>query len=284
MRLWAGERPLTPRTVLGERIVATRGLSLRFPTEQIHAETDWCCLDDTRHLVYVHRVGQLQSMEFEVDWGPSGRALLSRGDIWVIPAGHRCSSLVRGDTMSYCEISIPDRMLGTSPMIPRINHRDPLVWHLLENIYSVADRDGTVARLLKDSATETLRLLLCDSYSATVQRPRGGAPHTLDSATSSMLVEYLEDGLDSEITLESLARLAQMPVSSFIKAFRSAFHATPYQFLLDLRINRAKTLLLTTSRTVSDISAAAGFATPSHFAAVFRRRVGVSPRDYRANR
>lgn len=47
--------------------------------------------------------------------------------------------------------------------------------------------------------------------------------------------------------MDSLARLVGMPVDTFIKAFRQAFHTTPYQFLLDRRIEQAKTLLVTTS-------------------------------------
>ncbi|OMB79873.1 hypothetical protein A5746_06580 [Mycolicibacterium conceptionense] len=72
-----------------------------------------------------------------------------------------------------------------------------------------------------------------------------------------------------------------MSVGNFIKAFRDAFHTTPYQFLLDLRIDRAKTLLLTTSQTIAEIAVSVGFSTPSHFATAFRRRVGISPSSYR---
>ncbi|MDH6198503.1 AraC family transcriptional regulator [Mycobacterium frederiksbergense] len=283
MERWDGERALSPRVVLGQRVATSRELSFRFPTEQVDAETDWCCLDNTRHLIYVHRVGQLRSMDFEVDWGPSGRALLQKGDIWVIPAGRRCSSLVYGDTASYCEISIPGDMFGDTPLLPRINHKDPLLGDLVEAIYNVADRDDVVARLLRDSAIETLRLMLSDSYTP-VRPHRQYGPHELDDHTCSLLIEYLEDGLDTEISLESLAGLARMPVNNFLKAFRSVFHTSPYQYLLDRRIDCAKNLLLTSNDTITEISAMVGFSTPNQFTTAFRRRVGVSPRDYRTLR
>ncbi|WP_280835083.1 helix-turn-helix transcriptional regulator [Mycolicibacterium frederiksbergense] len=282
MKPWNGDRPQTPRIVLGEKAVTTRGLSVRFATEQIHTTTDWCCLDDTRHLVYVHRAGRLRSMETDLDWGPSGRALPSVGDMWVVPAGDKCASLVEGDTAGYCEIAIPDRLLGATTLIPRIKHRDPLIHQMVERIYAVADRDDAVARLLTDSVGETLRLLIADKYTEAPPIRTRRRPDTMDSATRSMIVAFLEDGIDSEITLETLARQASMSVSGFIKAFRAAFHTTPYQFLLDLRINRAKSLLLNTTRTVTEISAMVGFSTPNHFATAFRNRVGVSPRAYRS--
>lgn len=106
-------------------------------------------------------------------------------------------------------------------------------------------------------------------------------PDILSSATQSKLIDFLEDSIDSSVTLEALARQADMSVPVFITAFRAAFHTTPYQYLLDLRFERAKQLLRYTSRTIAEISALVGFSRPSHFSSAFRRRVGVSPRAYR---
>ncbi|WP_454793309.1 helix-turn-helix transcriptional regulator [Mycolicibacterium lutetiense] len=284
MKPWNGDRPRTRRILLGERAVATRGLSLKYATEQIHASTDWCCYDDTRHLVFVHRAGQLLSMETDLDWGPSGRGVPSVGDTWVVPAGDKCASLVQGDTAAYCEIAIPDHLLGATTLIPRVKHRDPLIHQMVERIYAVADRTDAVARLLTDSIGETLRLLITDAYTVNPQPPVHHVPDTLDSATRAKIIEFLEDSMDSDISLETLARQAKMSVGGFIKAFRAAFHTTPYQFLLDRRIERAKSLLRNTPRTVTEISAMVGFSTPNHFATAFRRRVGVSPSTYRDRR
>ncbi|MCV7361307.1 helix-turn-helix transcriptional regulator [Mycolicibacterium neworleansense] len=281
MKLWKADRPLTRRVVLGERAMSTRGLSLRFATEQIGTTTDWCCFDGTRHLVFVHRAGVLRSMETDLDWGPSGRALPSVGDVWVVPAGDKCASLVEGDTAQYCEIAIPDQLLGETTLIPRVKHHDPLIHQMVERIHDVADRDDALARLLTESIGETLRLLIADNYTEATPRRTDQRAEGLDAAARSMIIAFLEDSLDSEITLETLAQQAKMSVGGFIKAFRAAFHTTPYQYLLDRRIERAKTLLRTTQRTVTEISAMVGFSTPNHFATAFRRRVGVSPRTYR---
>lgn len=284
MKLWDGDRPLSRRVVLGEKAVATRGMSLRFATEQIDTTTDWCCFDDSHHLVFVHRAGRLRSMETDLDWGPSGRGVPRVGDMWVVPAGDKCASLVEGDTAEYCEIAIPDGLLGPTTLIPRVRHRDPLIHQMVERIHDVADRDDALARLLTDSVSESMRLLITDMYTVNPPPLTERRPQTLDSATRSMITAFLEDSLDSEITLESLAQQANMPVGVFISAFRAAFHTTPYQYLLDRRIERAKSLLRRTSRTITEISAMVGFSTPNHFATAFRRRVGVSPRVYRGNR
>lgn len=281
MKLWNDDRPLTRRVVLGEREMATRGMSLRFATEQIDSMTDWCCFDDSRHLVFVHRAGRLRSMETDLDWGPSGQSLPDVGDMWVVPAGDKCASLVEGSTAEYCEIAIPSHVLGETTLVPRVKHHDPPIHQMVERLHDVADRDDALARLLTDSIGETLRLLITDNYTETPPRRTEYRANVLDSATRSRLIEFLEDSIDSEITLETLAQQAKMSVGNFIKAFRDAFHTTPYQFLLDRRIDRAKTLLLNTQRTVTEIGAMVGFSTPNHFATAFRHRVGVSPSSYR---
>lgn len=279
MKPWDGDRPMTPRVVLEHKDVAARGMSFNFATELIAEPTDWCSFSDTHHLVYVYRGGAMHSMQTALDWGPSGRMLPTVGDIWWKPVGVPCAALVKGDVAGYCEIAIPRRVIGDTALLPRIKYRDPLMHHLVEEIYSVADRDDALARLLTDSVAETLRLLVRDKYAEAPPKQR--QHRALDAATRRMLVEYLTDSLDSDVHLDSLAQLAGMPVQGFIGAFRRAFHTTPYQFLLDLRIDRAKTLLLTTSQTIAEIAVSVGFSTPSHFATAFRRRVGISPSSYR---
>ncbi|WP_131812853.1 helix-turn-helix domain-containing protein, partial [Mycolicibacterium fortuitum] len=134
---------------------------------------------------------------------------------------------------------------------------------------------------LTDSVGETLRLVIAKTCA--VHRPPRveRRPGTLDAAGRSKVIELLKDGIGSTVSLETLAHQANMSVPVFITAFRAAFHTTPYQYLLDLRFERAKHLLRYTSRTITEISTLVGFSRPSHFSSAFRRRIGVSPKEYR---
>lgn len=279
LKPWDGDRPQTPRIVLEHKDVAVRGLSFAFSTEQISAPTDWCSFSDTHHLVYVYRGGAMHSMQTALDWGTSGQVPPTAGDIWWKPAAVRCAALVQGDVAGICEIAIPLRALADAALLPRVKYRDPLFHHLVEEVYSVAGRDDAIARLLTESAADTMLMLIREKYSesAPVQRER----RELDAATRKMVVEYLNDSLDSEIHLDTLAQLTGMSVQGFISAFRRAFHSTPYQFLLDRRIERAKTLLLGSSRSIAEIASLVGFSTPGHFATAFKRRVGIPPSTFR---
>ncbi|WP_066898127.1 helix-turn-helix transcriptional regulator [Mycolicibacterium houstonense] len=277
---WDGDRPQTPRIVLERTAVSARGLSFTFATEHISAPTDWCSFDRHNHLMYVYRHGAMRSMKTLLDWGPSGQTPPSAGDIWWKPAGIPCAALVQGNVAAYCEIAIPGQAIDDAALIPRVKYQDMLVRHLVEQINGVAGRRDVVARLLTDSLAETLRLLILDT--CTAPRPRQQQRRTtLNSATKSTIAAYLSDSLDEDITLEKLAQLAGLPVGTFTQAFRNTFHISPYQFVLDRRITRAQTLLLTTSLSIGEIAAMVGFSNPTHFAAAFKRRVGVSPRSFR---
>lgn len=253
-------------------------IDFRFISEQITTPTDWC-FEEPHHVVVVHRRGRVQSMDIEFDRGPSGPHTPRVGDVWVIPAEHRYAALAHGRTVQFCELLVPTAVLTDRDLVPRTGYRDRLMHQLVERMSSLADRGDVTARLLTESLAELVRLHLVDQFaggSACGSRRRG-----LDRLTRARLMEYLEYGLDSEISLAALAELAEMPVAEFSAAFAAAFGTTPYQFVLDRRMHRAKTLLATTTMSITDIAMAVGFSTPSHFATTFKNRVGMPPSAYR---
>ncbi|WP_234940049.1 helix-turn-helix transcriptional regulator [Mycolicibacterium nivoides] len=218
-------------------------------------------------------------MEIEFDRGPSGPHIPRVGDIWVIPAEHRYAALAHGNTVQFCELSIPTATLADRDLSPRTRHRDPLVHQLIERMSTISDRNDVSARLLTESLAETVRLHLVDQFgdgAARAPRSRG-----FGRLTRAKLMEYLEHSLDSDISLAALAGLTEMTIAEFSAAFTATFGTTPYQFVLDRRIHRAKKLLATTAMSITDIGMNVGFSTPSHFATTFKNRVGMSPSAYR---
>ena len=95
-----------------------------------------------------------------------------------------------------------------------------------------------------------------------------------------LVLDYLDDELASDISLERLAELTDMPVSAFVAAFTAAFATTPYQYVLNRRIDEAQRLLTTTEMPIRAVGSAVGFS-PKPTASTFRQRVGVTPSQYR---
>ncbi len=88
-------------------------------------------------------------------------------------------------------------------------------------------------------------------------------------------VEVEARGPGSELMADLLGRAI---------AFHLLRHHSPHRFVSDLRIARARDLLENTDKSVTDIGLAGGFVRPSHFATMFRKRVGMSPSAWRAAR
>ena len=91
----------------------------------------------------------------------------------------------------------------------------------------------------------------------------------------------LED-LDAGVTVASLAKTSRLSRSQFIARYRAAFGDTPHQTRIRARLERAKWLLATTHLTVTEICMAVGFSSLGSFSALFRRRSGESPREFKA--
>jgi len=202
--------------------------------------------------------------------------------MWTIPAQQRHAVLVAGKTVEFCEIRIPTVLFGDRRPDIRILHRDPFLAALVDRMNTTRMvGQGVAARLLTESLAATLHLHLIDQVDGAGAHVREEARRELTPAQQTSLIELLEDGLDNDISLMTLAEHVDMTVNGFLPAFTKAFGTTPHQFLLDRRINRAKILLTTTTRSVTDIGHTVGFSTPSHFATTFRQRVGFTPTTFR---
>ena len=94
------------------------------------------------------------------------------------------------------------------------------------------------------------------------------------------VLDHLETSLDQPVRLEELARLAGMSQSSFQRAFRQALDASPVDYWIRLRIQKARDHLATGDVRVKEAALAAGFDDSNYFSRQFRRILGISPRDY----
>lgn len=91
---------------------------------------------------------------------------------------------------------------------------------------------------------------------------------------------YMERHFAEKITAAELAKLSYISVSSLNRKFKSEIGITPMQYLLELRITRAKTLLRRKNIPVTEVAMRCGFGSSSHFCTVFLRQTGMTPSAY----
>lgn len=102
-----------------------------------------------------------------------------------------------------------------------------------------------------------------------------------DNHPLAELFPWVTERLDHPLTVEDLARQANMSARNLGRHFRSVTGTTPLQWLLTQRIRRAQELLETTSDSVDAIAAASGMGTAATLRRHFNRAIGVPPDAYR---
>jgi AraC family transcriptional regulator len=92
------------------------------------------------------------------------------------------------------------------------------------------------------------------------------------------VLSFIEDQLAEDLSLERIASVAGISASHLNSLFRISMGVPVYQYLIQRRVERAKTLLLQDGLSMAEIALAAGFAHQSHMARHMRRVLGVPPR------
>jgi AraC family transcriptional regulator len=95
------------------------------------------------------------------------------------------------------------------------------------------------------------------------------------------VIEYIEAHLDQRLTLTELAALADLSVPHFKVLFRATLGVPVHRYVVQRRVERAKTLLLRGRLNASQIALETGFAHQSHMAHWMGRLLGVTPRELR---
>ena len=95
------------------------------------------------------------------------------------------------------------------------------------------------------------------------------------------LGHFLQQHYCDTLDVHSLARMCFMSKSKLSDLFSSIYGTTIIEFIKDLRIERAKDLLINSTCTIKEISNIVGYAQQSSFTYVFKQKVGISPREYR---
>jgi transcriptional regulator GlxA family with amidase domain len=97
----------------------------------------------------------------------------------------------------------------------------------------------------------------------------------------SKAIEAMHLEIDRGWSVASLAREARMSRSAFALKFKTVLGQTPLEYLTQWRMYRAGAMIRANRTSLTDVSAAIGYGSESSFSRVFKRELGVAPREYR---
>jgi len=95
------------------------------------------------------------------------------------------------------------------------------------------------------------------------------------------IADFIRARIDGPIHLEQLAAAAALSPFHFHRAFKRSTGMTPHQYIVHVRMERAKSLLSGSDMPLAEVAVQVGFADQSHFTAAFRRATAMTPRSYR---
>lgn len=93
------------------------------------------------------------------------------------------------------------------------------------------------------------------------------------AAKQANLVSYINENIARDMSIKELACVTHCSPSHLSRTFKATFNCSPYQYLMALRMERAKTLLTSSQLAVVEVGAACGLPNPAHFTASLRRNV-----------
>lgn len=166
-------------------------------------------------------------------------------------------------------------------IVPRFAILDPLLEQLAITITN-ALRDGTVEDgLYVDSLAQMIAVHLARRHSPRSREVRGPGVGVVSGSKMRRLIDFVEENLDRDLSLETMAQEVGISPLYLPRAFKAAIGQSPHQYVLARRIERARVLLRDTDLPIVDVALSSGFSSQSHLSNWFVRMVGVSPAAYR---
>jgi AraC family transcriptional regulator len=165
----------------------------------------------------------------------------------------------------------------------RVMFRDEQIRLLLETYVRRAfDDEDPPPRLEMDSRAALIVIALFKNYAPIMANRRvAGRAGGLADWQVRKICEYLSENLSRDFALSELAALIGLSEEHFCRAFGRSVGTSPYQWLLERRMARARELLANRTLSLSVIAQEVGYAGQSAFGAAFRKVTGRTPSQYR---
>ena len=137
-------------------------------------------------------------------------------------------------------------------------------------------------QLTKPHYEEYLSILLRELFLlVSRQAPVGTAQNQILQKEMEAATQFFNEHFTENISVEDYALSRHMSTCWFIRSFKRYNGVTPMQYIVNLRITNAKTLLRTTTYSVSEVAAVVGYENPLYFSRLFKKQTGLPPSEFR---
>lgn len=158
----------------------------------------------------------------------------------------------------------------------RFQLRDPILEHIAWAFKADIEAGSASGRFFRESLSAAFAARLLQRHNRR-SLPMRDAHGGMSAWKLKQVVTYIEDNLESDLSLQEIAKVAGISVSHLKTLFRQSTGVPVHQYVLRRRVERAKLLLKDHSLSIAHVAFAAGFAHQSHLARHMKRLLGVTP-------
>lgn len=220
------------------------------------------------------------------------KGLAQAGSININSAGSM-ASCQWSEEISFIRLDVPPKLLeqvaeqadtnfGSSRELINTAHtHDVKILQISQWLLDEQNNGSAGGNLYIDSLLNLLAVHLLRTYTTEFREAR--SPNRLTQQQVARAIDYMHTHLNQNISLEVLSQTVNVSPSHLRRLFKQATGMAPHQYLIHLRVNRAKELLLTRDFSVNEVAAEVGFADQSHLHRHFKRLFGVTPKTILAS-
>ena len=223
------------------------------------------------------------------------------GLIWLSPAGRANAGLEVADGVAeMLQLKAPAEFaheshlgefevaLESLTITERGGFSDPVLEALARSVLAEMEAPGAAGPLYADAVADVISAYLL-RYCARPTDPLQPRERSADSPEGKRVdirleraIAFVEQHLENELSLETLAREASLSLYHFARAFKAATGVAPHRYVLQRRIELARSLLREREMSIAAVAERCGFASQAHLTHVFRRVTGSTPGAFRA--
>jgi AraC family transcriptional regulator len=150
---------------------------------------------------------------------------------------------------------------------------------LLETAIQDIERDREAAKALLAKASSILQ-----SEINRRSHVNGSGTGGLAGWQIARVRAFIDKNLDRNIHIKDLSAVARRSAAHFARSFKHTIGESPHAYVMRMRLEKARHLMMTTSEPLSQIALSVGFSDQSHLAKRFKQALGQSPSNWRRER
>ncbi|GEM_PF-2759839 len=217
--------------------------------------------------------------------------VLYQGDIAITPAGYsrhwRWLSLFSAANLfippSLIKECSQDLVKGDPDSVYLIEHKVlsiPFLSSVVTELLAELESGSPYARTYIDTLTHSLAMYLVMHHSSAKLRETTTLLKP-DNAYVSCAIDFIQDNLGEDLRLAAIASACNVSINHLCLMFKQSVGQSVHQFVIEQRLERAKSLLKNSKKPLVDIAQETGFSNQAHFTNSFRKTHGIPPDQYR---